>query len=251
MKFKYKFKEFFPHSIQAANDIKIEKLIRYSNLDGYGFFWIILENMAKNPKINLSINDVNYLLQKYNVKPEVLDYMIEIKLLYKKNNYIYSKTLQEHFKNVKLNSEQNRKNIISRYQKNDLDTSKTNLRTSLEFVSDLNKDTYDIRAYNDRNTSVIQSKEKKRKENKSIQSKNRIILNLDYEKLKEKTYFLNAIQNIIIKLCKKENIDIPPNFNIEKNIRSKFEYFNTNFDIINNKNGYLYKIAEDVVGIIM
>lgn len=110
----YKYKEFFPHYIFAANDSKIEQLINNFGIEGYGTFFLILEKLSQKKNKILTFTELNDISKIYNLNDKVINYLFEIKLLIKKRNYLYSKTLKEHFEKVNNICNTNKNNRLNK-----------------------------------------------------------------------------------------------------------------------------------------
>jgi len=91
---------YFQHDYNARNDDKILQLRDKFGAEGYGIFWMIIETMAENEKGGAKAGLIGGLSLGYGVAKErlveVLEYCVEIELLYEDAGYYYSKRLLTH-----------------------------------------------------------------------------------------------------------------------------------------------------------
>ncbi len=111
---------YFPHGVSAALDEKILKLrVKFSNAEGYGMWWMLLEHMARNGGL---IDDTTMaeLSFSYGISQdkwkEFLTYCTEIQLLKKSKNGLFSHRLNEHLQFRKERSESGKKGAEVRWK---------------------------------------------------------------------------------------------------------------------------------------
>lgn len=257
----FKFKEYFPHSIHAFNDIKLQILFDKFGFEGIGVFWFYLEEMAKRPNRHLLVSEFFYLAEKFKIRDEILQHLVTPydNLFVKKSTYVYSKRLKEHFQKLdeistvrssaKLNKTKKsiENSIYTPFSINDGENErkKTNFSSPLAVaydgvsntlvnISDLNSNNCENQmSTNDNQMSTNvryknKIKEKKIKENKSLNNNN-----FDF--------FKNKFNEFFKKLIEGNSVVVPKDFTY--NLQRAYKYFaNNNVD---NIEGYIYTIALD------
>lgn len=128
----YKYKEFFPHFIYASNDSKIEQLINNFGIEGYGTFFLLLEKLSQKKNKILTFSELNDILKLYHINDKVINYLFEIKLLIKKRNYLYSKTLKEHFEKVDNICNINKNNRLNKKKRENKESVENNVENNVE-----------------------------------------------------------------------------------------------------------------------
>ncbi len=100
---------YFQHDYNARNDDKILELRANFGAEGYGVFWMLIETMAENDNGGAKAGLLGGLSLGYGVAKarllEIVNYCIEIGLLYEENGFYYSKRLQTHKEFRKVLSE--------------------------------------------------------------------------------------------------------------------------------------------------
>lgn len=106
---------FFRHDYDSLNDDKILQMRGEFGLEGYGLFWMCLETMAKNKDgvlkatliggLSLGYGVVKEKLQKY------LEYCVDVKLMYKKNDGFCSTRMDSHKKWIKSLSDAGKRGV--------------------------------------------------------------------------------------------------------------------------------------------
>jgi hypothetical protein len=138
---------YFSHDINAQYDEKLLTLRTEFGLEGYGFYWIVLETMANQE--DYSLTDSEYLIKNLSIRTgiskkkveEIFSFCKKIKLFSEENGKIFSKSLKKRMELMENISKKNRENIMKRWGK------------SFDRITE-------------ENTGVIQIKENKIKENK-------------------------------------------------------------------------------------
>lgn len=91
---------YFSHDYNARNDDKILQLRSRYGVGAYGLFWMIVETMAENERGGFEKRLIGGLSLGYGVAigwlSEIIEYCLEIGLLYEKEGVIYSKRLLNH-----------------------------------------------------------------------------------------------------------------------------------------------------------
>lgn len=98
---------YFQHDSDARNDVKMTALIKDYGMKGYGWFWVVIENMraSNNYKLPDKLYTINALaMQMLCENEEVLKFLencIEAyELLTKEDGFIYSKALSRRMSNL-------------------------------------------------------------------------------------------------------------------------------------------------------
>lgn len=93
---------YFTHDDNARHDPKIRALIKKYGMEGYGRFWVIVENMreAKGYKLNLKSYVLDALAEQMQCKAEEVQQFIndcikEFELFIKEEGFFYSESLLE------------------------------------------------------------------------------------------------------------------------------------------------------------
>lgn len=92
---------YFKHDSNARHDPKIKALIGKYGIEGYGRFWVIIENLRESS--NYKLNNKKYvweaLANDMNIDAEdvkkFVDYCAEIELLEKTDDFFYSMSLMQ------------------------------------------------------------------------------------------------------------------------------------------------------------
>lgn len=91
---------YFSHDYNARNDDKILQLRSKYGVGSYGVFWMIIETMAENEQGKLDKKLIGGLSLGYGVAmgwlSEIIEYCLEIGLLFEEQGFIYSKRLLSH-----------------------------------------------------------------------------------------------------------------------------------------------------------
>lgn len=258
----WRFKEYFPHSINAFFDIKIQELFDNFGFEGYGVFWFFLEEMAKKPKRNLLYSEYIYLAKKYNISEEILQHLTRPHsgLFVKKGNYIYSKRLKEHFEKLdkisvsrslakrgKVKSSKSDEINTNYRNENDLFQEKmvnssphsdalSSYNNALSNANNDNSSTYKNQLLsNDNHLKTIERNKNKNK----IKIKEKEIKN---KELNDFDFFLKNFKLFFDKLVTANSVIVPESFTYD--VKRAYEYYEKNGNI-SNKEGYIYTIALD------
>ena len=113
-----KVKNYFPHDFGARNDKKLEKVRYKVGIAGIGLYWCIIECLYENNGYLSLDDDVDLLSYQLRVDKESIIDLIENYDLFKKNkNNFYSPSVLERLQEILNKSEQNKKNILKRWEK--------------------------------------------------------------------------------------------------------------------------------------
>jgi hypothetical protein len=88
---------YFPHDSNARLDVKMIKFRAKHGYEGYGIFWAIIEVLRDQAEWKLSVDDLDVLSLSIQVDTDklklIIDDLVDIKLLKRTANYIYSESL--------------------------------------------------------------------------------------------------------------------------------------------------------------
>ena len=114
---------YFSHDANARHDPKIIKMISVYGMEGYGWYWVIIEMLREQNNYKLSISDqgdIEVIVSQTNTDPErikkYLDDCIKLFKLFKKSKkYIWSESLLNRMKKMEEKREKGRKAVIKRW----------------------------------------------------------------------------------------------------------------------------------------
>ena len=116
---------YFSHDYNARNDEKILELRVVFGAEGYGVFWMIVENMAENENGGLNTNLMGGLSLSYGLPigklREFITFCISIDLFYEEGTFLFSKRLKKH-KELRLKLVETGKESANKRWKNGLPT---------------------------------------------------------------------------------------------------------------------------------
>ena len=107
---------YFSHDANARHDPKIIKMISVYGMEGYGWYWVIIEMLREQNNYKLSISDqgdIEVIVSQTNTDPgrikKYLDDCIKLFKLFKKSKkYIWSESLLNRMKNMEEKREKGR-----------------------------------------------------------------------------------------------------------------------------------------------
>ncbi len=114
---------YFKHDSNAHDDIKIKAIIKKYGLEGYGRYWYLVEILREQEAYKIELSEENYeslaegMKCETNQAKDYINYLIKVKLLLNSNNLIHSARLDRDMDFMRQLSEQNRQNVMVRYQK--------------------------------------------------------------------------------------------------------------------------------------
>ena len=159
MEVKEKDAYYFSHDSNARNDLKIKALVKKYGWSGYGYYWVIIENLRESDNYKLPFKDyvLDALAEEFNVSSTDVQQFIDdcinkYDLLEKEDGCFYSNSLKRRMKIKDNKREQARQAGLVSAQK----------RTQQQ------------RPFNNRSTTVQQGKERKGKEGKESKKNNDI-----------------------------------------------------------------------------
>jgi len=114
---------YFSHDANARHDPKIIKMISVYGMEGYGWYWVIIEMLREQNNYKLSISDqgdIEVIVSQTNTDPgrikKYLDDCIKLFKLFKKSKkYIWSESLLNRMKKMEEKREKGRKAVIKRW----------------------------------------------------------------------------------------------------------------------------------------
>jgi len=158
----FNMKEFFPHDGGARRDPKVVALLMKYGIKGYGIFIMILEVIFEGKLYKIKEQDIAAMAFDIRIEENeligIMEYLSSEKcgLMIKKDDFYFSKRMNDTMDNIKRISRINRANVRKRYSKKNLEDTKqaNNGSTTVE------------QSNNNGNTTVTQ--EEKRREEKRI-----------------------------------------------------------------------------------
>lgn len=114
---------YFSHDANARHDPKIIKMISSYGMEGYGWYWVIIEMLREQDNYKLSISDqgdIDVIVSQTNSDPNTIQKYIDdcvkiFKLFKKSNKYLWSKSLLNRMKKMDEKREKGRKASIKRH----------------------------------------------------------------------------------------------------------------------------------------
>ena len=114
---------YFSHDANARHDPKIIKMISSYGMEGYGWYWVIIEMLREQNNYKLSINeptDIEVIASQTKSKPEkikkfIVDCVKVFKLFKKSHKFIWSESLLNRIKKMDEKREKGRKAVITRW----------------------------------------------------------------------------------------------------------------------------------------
>jgi len=108
---------YFSHDANARHDPKIIKMISSYEMEGYGWFWVIIEMLREQDNYKLSIgdqSDINVIVsQTYSDSEKIKKYIDDcvkiFKLFKKSKKYLWSESLLNRMKKMEEKREKGRK----------------------------------------------------------------------------------------------------------------------------------------------
>lgn len=114
---------YFSHDANARHDPKIIKMISVYGMEGYGWYWVIIEMLREQDNYKLSISDQMdfdvIVSQTYSDPENIIKYIDDcvkiFKLFKKSKKYLWSFSLLNRMKKMKEKREKGRKAAIKRH----------------------------------------------------------------------------------------------------------------------------------------
>jgi len=114
---------YFSHDANARNDPKITKMISEYGMEGYGWYWVIIEILREQANYRLSIDDQSYAkviaFQTHGdpkkIKKFIDDCVKDFKLFKKNKKYLWSVSLLKRMKIMEKKRENGRKAALKRH----------------------------------------------------------------------------------------------------------------------------------------
>ena len=116
---------YFSHDANARHDPKIIKMISSYGMEGYGWYWVIIEMLREQDNYKLSIGDQNDIdviaIQTNSKRSKIQKYINDclkiFKLFKKSKKYLWSKSLLNRMEKMNEKREKGRKAAIKRHYK--------------------------------------------------------------------------------------------------------------------------------------
>ena len=116
---------YFSHDANARHDPNIIKMISIYGMEGYGWYWVIIEMLREQDNYKLSIrdqSDIDVIVSQTNSDPNTIQKYIDdcvkiFKLFKKSNKYLWSKSLLNRMKKMDEKREKGRKASNKRWNR--------------------------------------------------------------------------------------------------------------------------------------
>ena len=116
---------YFSHDANARHDPKIIKMISSYGMEGYGWYWVIIEMLREQDNYKLSISDqsdIDVIVSQTNSDPKNIKKYIDdcvkiFKLFRKSKKYLWSKSLLNRMKKMDEKREKGRKAANKRWNR--------------------------------------------------------------------------------------------------------------------------------------
>jgi len=116
---------YFSHDANARHDPKIIKMISIYGMEGYGWYWVIIEMLREQDNYKLSISDqtdIDVIVSQTNSDPEKIEKYIDdcvkiFKLFKKSKKYLWSASLLNRMNEMNEKREKGRKAANKRWNK--------------------------------------------------------------------------------------------------------------------------------------
>ena len=114
---------YFSHDANARHDPKIIKMISAYGMEGYGWYWVIIEMLREQDNYKLSISDqsdIDVIVSQTNsdserIKKYIDDCVKKFKLFKKSKKYLWSSSLLNRMEKMNEKREKGRKAAIKRH----------------------------------------------------------------------------------------------------------------------------------------
>lgn len=155
---------YFPHFCNARHDRKLKRIRKELGIEGYGIYFMILEVLREQPDYKYPVSDLDLLADEFGtseakVKTIIANYDL---FFVDENQLFFSVKMIEYLVPYNKMKEQRKNAVETRWRK---------FKKMQSSENEANHDTTVLRPNNDRNTTVIQRKEKESKVKEIKESK--------------------------------------------------------------------------------